>query len=148
MISGRGGLDIIVAVSVVVSYVDVRETHIDADGAHIVDLCKALKVRKSKETIHDETSDSVISGVGASYNCLAETVKKHGALSAACLSPNNSEGIAAKEEAIAERTPTSGAVSDIDVARTVATGPKDELGAVPKPPDISVKKNTNADATS
>lgn len=36
--SGCGGLDIIVAVSVVVPNVDARETHIDADGAPSVDL--------------------------------------------------------------------------------------------------------------
>lgn len=72
--SGCGGLDMLVAVSVAVSGVDTRETHIDADGAPIVDLCTALKVSCTLATGHDETSETLSRGLKASVSCRAEHV--------------------------------------------------------------------------
>lgn len=135
------------AVSVVESYVDARETHIDADGAHIVDLCAALNVYKTMETIHDETSETVLSGVKASYSRRAETVKKHGAESSARLSPNYNLGITAREKIKTEKTPTSGAVVDKNAVKTCAVGSGNEFNSIPCSPNSPDKNKSNTDAT-
>lgn len=53
--------------SVEVPYVLCADTRIDALGTHIIDLCAALVVKCTDETVPVEVVETVIPGVKASY---------------------------------------------------------------------------------
>lgn len=158
-----------VAVSVVVSDVDARETHIDADGAPIVDLCAALCVCRSDAAIHEETSESVVVGVKASYSRRAEHVCCPDSFTYACLSPSDCDGIRATLEDVTNVCPvvvlvlvvllvelggeftevltTLGIVVDSNDVKAMAAGALDCFGEVVVTPLVSVDVGANTDTT-